>query len=67
MNYLVLGSSGQVGAALAELICKKGHTVLKFDLQNDDLQDLRKEHALDNVMQVADFVFFLAFTNALFE
>tara|TARA_R100001163_G_scaffold63734_2_gene56309 strand:+ start:4920 stop:5732 length:813 start_codon:yes stop_codon:yes gene_type:complete len=61
MNYLVLGSSGQVGSALVNFLKSKGEFVLEFDLVNGCHQDLRTEGAVDHAIEMADFVFFLAF------
>ena len=63
MKYLVLGSEGQVGAALVAYLKGKGEEVLEFDIVNSVDQDLRT-HAnplLDSLVKEADFVFFLAF------
>jgi len=61
MNYLVLGSAGQVGSALVDFLRSKGETVSEFDLMNGPYQDLRIENAVDHAIENADFVFFLAF------
>jgi len=61
MNYLVLGSSGQVGSALVNFLNKRGETVLEFDLVNGYHQDLRTDGAVNHAIEMADFVFFLAF------
>jgi nucleoside-diphosphate-sugar epimerase len=61
MNYLVLGSSGQVGSHLAEYLRKLGHTVIEFDNVKNCYDDLRWDGAVDRAMEQADFVFFLAF------
>ena len=63
MTYLVLGSSGQIGQALAEYLTSLGHTVLEFDLVNGAEQDLRTygNPLLETYIKQADFVFFLAF------
>ncbi len=63
MKYLVLGSEGQVGAALTSFLQQKGHDVLEFDIVNSPEQDLRiyNNPLLDTLVAQADFVFFLAF------
>lgn len=63
MKYLVLGSSGQVGLALANYIENSSDEVIHFDLVNDSSQDLRiaDNPWLFEKMEEADFVFFLAF------
>jgi nucleoside-diphosphate-sugar epimerase len=63
MKYLVLGSEGQVGAALTNFLKQKGHEVLEFDIVNGEEQDLRTHvnPLLDSLIAQADFVFFLAF------
>lgn len=61
MNYLILGSSGQVGCSLADFLKNKGENVLEFDLANGYHQDLRTEGAVNHAIENSDFVFFLAF------
>lgn len=63
MNYLVLGSSGQIGASLVQYIQKTGNNALLFDLSQSSEEDLRlpQNKILSERMQKADFVFFLAF------
>ena len=64
MKYLVLGSAGQIGAALVSKIRQSpGDSVLEFDIENGTEQDLRiyKNELLDALVEEADFVFFLAF------
>jgi nucleoside-diphosphate-sugar epimerase len=63
MKYLVLGSEGQIGAALTNFLKKRGDEVLEFDIVNSQQQDLRTYNnpLLDSLIQEADFVFFLAF------
>lgn len=63
MKYLVLGSSGQVGAALTDYIQKLGHEAICFDIMNSPSEDLRMANnpILLERMKQADFVFFLAF------
>lgn len=61
MNYLVLGSSGQVGCSLINFLKDKGENVLEFDLANGCHQDLRIEGAVNHAIEISDFVFFLAF------
>tara|TARA_Y100000034_G_scaffold89591_1_gene107845 strand:+ start:2881 stop:3723 length:843 start_codon:yes stop_codon:yes gene_type:complete len=64
MRCLILGSSGQVGSALAEYYEKQeGVIVDYFDIVKDELQDLRihQNELLKDKIKKADFVFFLAF------
>jgi nucleoside-diphosphate-sugar epimerase len=62
-KYLILGSAGQIGSALAEFVEKKGHKALRFDIVDNSSQDLRihGNPLLDKAMRQADYVFFLAF------
>jgi nucleoside-diphosphate-sugar epimerase len=62
-NFLILGSSGQIGAYLAEYLRNVGHRVSEFDLVNDPKQDLRvpENSLLDELVSKCDFVYFLAF------
>jgi nucleoside-diphosphate-sugar epimerase len=61
MKCLVLGSSGQIGAALATYLKSQGHQARHFDIARTAVEDLRVAGRIDNYMQEADFVFFLAF------
>jgi nucleoside-diphosphate-sugar epimerase len=63
MKYLVLGSSGQVGAALTHYFRRQGHTVIEFDILRSPDEDLRLANntKLLECIKQADFVFFLAF------
>lgn len=63
MNYLVLGSEGQVGKPLCNYLENKGHTVFTYDIAADINQDLRQEpsYHLRTLFEQCDFVFFLAF------
>lgn len=63
MKYLVLGSSGQIGATLCDWLKAKGHEVIPFDLVNGETEDLRvyNNPHLDACVKECDFVFFLAF------
>lgn len=63
MNYLVLGSSGQIGSALTKFLIEQKHEVLEFDIVRSPQEDLRIPHneILRQHMMTADFVFFLAF------
>lgn len=63
-TYLVLGSSGQIGATLTKFLRKNGeHEVIEFDIARSAQEDLRihQNPLLDAAMARADFVFFLAF------
>ena len=63
MHYLVLGSSGQVGAALCEYYRARNHDVELFDIVESTDQDLKiyQNKLLKEKMARCDFVFFLAF------
>lgn len=61
MKYLVLGSSGQVGAELVSFLTKRNHNVQTFDIVDSPHQDLRITGAVDQAVSEADFVYFLAF------
>jgi len=62
MKYLVLGSSGQIGAPLCAWLRRYGE-VLEFDLERGAKEDLRiyRNPYLEECMAACDFVFFLAF------
>ena len=63
MKILNLGSSGQIGAYLSEYLREKGHTVIDFDKEetpNHDMTVIPNQY-LENAIETADFVFFLAF------
>ena len=61
MKYLVLGSSGQIGAELCKFLEKEGHEVLTFDIEENSMQDLRIKGIVDSHINESDFVMFLAF------
>lgn len=63
MKYLILGSSGQIGSALENLLISRGHTVLTFDIVDNLDEDLRlaNNQLLINKVKESDFIFFLAF------
>ena len=63
MNALVLGSEGQIGAALRAWLERAGDTVFSMDLVNSSEQDLRlyENELLIEYVQKADIVYFLAF------
>ena len=63
MKITVLGSSGQIGAYLTEYLREKGHSVIDFDkveTPNHDMTVIPNQY-LENAIETADFVFFLAF------
>ena len=63
MKITILGSSGQIGAYLSEDLRKKGHVVIHFDkveTPNHDMTVIPNQY-LENAIETADFVFFLAF------
>lgn len=61
MKCLVLGSSGQIGAALVSYLRARKHQVIEFDITRSSREDLRNTGAVNSYIQDADFVFFLAF------
>jgi len=63
MKVTILGSSGQIGAYLAEYLRDKGHEVTEFDVVNGEDQDLTTipNPKLQHDIRLSDFVFFLAF------
>ena len=63
MKVTILGSSGQIGAYLAEYLRDKGHEVTEFDVVNGEDQDLTliPNPKLQHDIRLSDFVFFLAF------
>jgi nucleoside-diphosphate-sugar epimerase len=57
MNNLVLGSEGFLGKRLCKFLEEKNQNVVRIDIKNSTLQDLRNMHLpLDNI----DRVYFLA-------
>jgi nucleoside-diphosphate-sugar epimerase len=63
MKITILGSSGQIGAYLSDYLRSKGHTVIDFDkveTPNHDMTIIPNQY-LENAIETADFVFFLAF------
>ena len=63
MKILNLGSSGQIGAYLSKYLREKGHMVIDFDKEENPNHDMTiiPNQYLENAIQTADFVFFLAF------
>jgi len=63
MNITILGSAGQIGAYLSDYLKDKGHHVTNVDIVNGVQYDLRvtPNTVVENAIQYADFVFFLAF------
>lgn len=63
MQYLILGSSGQIGSGLLQHISKTEHNSIEFDLVRAVEEDLRiaNNEKLEKAVRSADFVFFLAF------
>jgi nucleoside-diphosphate-sugar epimerase len=61
MKYLILGSAGQIGLELCKFLEKEGHEVLTFDIEDDQIQDLRIKGMVDSRISESDFVMFLAF------
>jgi nucleoside-diphosphate-sugar epimerase len=63
MNITILGSAGQIGAYLSGYLKDKGHHVTNVDIVNGVQFDLRAtpNTIVENAIQYADFVFFLAF------
>jgi nucleoside-diphosphate-sugar epimerase len=61
MKYLILGSAGQIGLELCQFLKKEGHEVSTFDIEDDQMQDLRIKGMVDSRISESDFVMFLAF------
>ena len=63
MRVTILGSSGQIGAYLTTYLRDKGHEVIEFDKNNNEVQDITviPNLKLDASIAYSDFVFFLAF------
>lgn len=63
MNITILGSAGQIGAYLSEYLKDRGYHVSHIDIVNGVQYDLRvtPNTVVENAIQYADFVFFLAF------
>jgi len=63
MRYLILGSSGQIGTHLTKFLSDRGNIVDSFDIVLSQDHDIRKypNDLLKEKMDVADFVYFLAF------
>lgn len=62
MKYLILGSAGQIGRPLCNYLEELGHSILTFDIVDNEDEDLRItcNKKLDQYMSECDFVFFLA-------
>ena len=63
MKITILGSRGQIGSYLTDYLRTKGHVVIDFDkveTPNHDMTVIPNQY-LENAIETADFVFFLAF------
>ena len=63
MKITILGSSGQIGDYFSNYLRTKGHVVIDFDkveTPNHDMTVIPNQY-LENAIETADFVFFLAF------
>ena len=62
MNYLVLGSRGQIGLSLCAHLKALGHEVTEFDIMDGNRYDLRRLYNPDlrKALHRCDFVYFLA-------
>lgn len=61
MKILVLGSDGQIGSRLVELLKTHKHDVVEFDIYSNISNDLRIPNILDELLDSVSFVYFLAF------
>lgn len=63
MKHLVLGSAGQIGHHLVNVLKQKGEEVITFDIVDSPLQDLRipQNEFLEARIKECDYVHFLAF------
>lgn len=63
MKITILGSSGQIGSYLTEYLRDKDHIVYEFDKNKNSSHDMTTipNQYLEDVIENADFVFFLAF------
>jgi nucleoside-diphosphate-sugar epimerase len=63
MKYLILGSAGQIGAALTDYLRNQNEEVIEYDLVRSPKEDLRlyPNPLLESLVASCDFVFFLAF------
>lgn len=63
MKYLVLGSAGQIGNPLCDYLTEVGETVVTYDIEDCESEDLRvtENKKLVSLIQECDFVYFLAF------
>ena len=63
MKHLVLGSSGQVGYHLSNVLKEQNQEVIPFDIVNSEDEDLRiyNNQLLEEKIKECDFIHFLAF------
>lgn len=63
MVCLILGSSGFLGSYLSSYLESRGHKVLTFDIKESNDEDLRipNNNVLLKLIEVSDFVYFVAF------
>ncbi len=60
-KVLILGSSGQIGSHLKNVLMKNGYEVTEFDIENSVHEDLRIKHSAEVSISNSDFVMFAAF------
>jgi nucleoside-diphosphate-sugar epimerase len=62
MNYLILGSNGQIGKHLTNYLESRGHVVKTLDISNGKQEDV-SDYSIFNEKTIKgiDFVYFLAF------
>jgi nucleoside-diphosphate-sugar epimerase len=63
MKHLVIGSSGQIGSSLVNYLINQNEEVIKFDIKDNPLEDLRIKNnsILIEKIKQCDIVHFLAF------
>lgn len=63
MKYCILGSEGQIGSVLKEVLKKEGHQTISIDLVLGPEYDLRYDPKgeIEKAIESADLIFFLAF------
>ena len=63
MKHLVLGSSGQIGYHLTNILNLQGEKIIYFDIVNSQSQDLRiyNNPLLEKSIKECDYIHFLAF------
>jgi len=61
MKVLLLGSEGTLGKSLNKYLTIKNIDVIQWDIKLNTVHDLRNKNCINEILQIVDYVVFLAF------